>query len=686
MAKIKVSIRVNILTIFAVLLISIGSLIILVNYYAGNTILLRFAEKMIVIANDNLDQQITTALTPIYERIHFGSNSIKNGLIRPVPSLEFTKLLLQLLEDQPTYAGAHWSQPDGSFNFIDRDNKGGFTHGLISCIKQQCTEITQQLDKNGQILNQTPPQIVNYDPHTRPWYIKTVNAKHFTLSDLYTFYSNPGLGLTAANPLYDANNNLYGILSIDLRLQALSEFVANLKLTQNANIFIFTSDNVLIASKILQNYSGNTVPKISDIEVPWVAASIKHYQKTGQKLFVYKHNGQQYLAYYDDIQSIIGSHWYIATILPVKDITAALTQTLTNSALLAIALLLVGIFLVSLVSKTISRPIVRLTKDAQLINNLELDKVKYDKLSHIKEISFLQEAFIAMKQSLSSFIRYVPFTLVKKLTTTGDIAHVGGENKEVTFLFLDIQGFTTISENMEPQALTKYLSEYFDIMTKTILAHQGTLDKYIGDAIMAFWGAPADDIDHPLHACQCAIAILHELEILNLHWQQAQKPTMKIRIGIHTGNAVIGNVGSNDRLSYTAIGDSVNLASRLESLNKIYGTTIIVSATTYLLTKNNYTFRLLDNVSVRGKNIGGYIYELIENTHKLNKYNITEYNNNFIQAFIAYQKGNWDIAISLFTYLANLYPDDELIKMYLDRCLQFKSNPPTNWQGIWRLT
>ena len=430
MHKIKISIRVSILTIFALLLIAIGSLIISVNYYAGNAILLGFSKTLITGASYNLKQQITTALTPMYERIEFGTSLIKNNLIDPTDSSQFKKFLLQLLDEQPTFAAAHWSTPDGSFHAIERGNRTAFIETVISCPSKsaaQCKEITRQLDEKGNVISKTTPCNTNFNLHSRPWYIKTIKAKHFSISDLYMFYLNPGLGLTATDPIYDKQQHLAGVLGTDIRLQSIADFVANLKLTPNSNIFIFTEDNTLIAAKNLQNQYGTNTPKLSDIKIPWVTAATDHYKNTGENLFIYDYANKQYLAHYESIQGIMDSPWHIAIVLPVSDITATLTRTLTNAIIIAIIALLIGILVVSIVAKNIAKPIVNLTTAAKYINNLELDKVKYTARSHIKEISFLQEAFIAMKQSLSSFIRYVPFTLVKKLITTGDIANVGGE-------------------------------------------------------------------------------------------------------------------------------------------------------------------------------------------------------------------------------------------------------------------
>jgi adenylate cyclase len=221
-------------------------------------------------------------------------------------------------------------------------------------------------------------------------------------------------------------------------------------------------------------------------------------------------------------------------------------------------------------------------------------------------------------------------------------------------------------------------------MSKVIIDYGGTIDKYIGDAVMAFWGAPLDDALHAFHACQTALEMMVALEHLNGSLLERSKPAISVRIGINTGFAVVGNVGSNDRLSYTAMGDSVNVGSRLQDINKIYKSEILVSAGTYELVKHFFHFRLLDHVAVRGKKEGIYVYQMLLPRDPLID-GLDVYNAEFKQAFDCYQRGEWDASINLFQKMIMSYPNDGLIRLFLERCICFKNNPPAGWQGIWRL-
>jgi adenylate cyclase len=208
------------------------------------------------------------------------------------------------------------------------------------------------------------------------------------------------------------------------------------------------------------------------------------------------------------------------------------------------------------------------------------------------------------------FSRYVSRDVCEQLMADPSRARLGGSRREMTVLFSDIRGFTTFSEAGQPEEIVQQLNEYFTRMVEVVFSHRGTLDKFVGDAVMALFGAPLDDPDHAEHAVQAARAMLRELEALNRGWAAEGRPTLAIGVGINTGEMVAGNIGSESIMSYTVIGDAVNLASRLESLNKQYGTSIIVSETTRARLKGYYQARALGDAVVKGKTRAVPIFEI----------------------------------------------------------------------------
>jgi len=210
------------------------------------------------------------------------------------------------------------------------------------------------------------------------------------------------------------------------------------------------------------------------------------------------------------------------------------------------------------------------------------------------------------------FSYYVHPSVVNQLISNPELVRLGGEKREMTVLFTDLWNFTTISESYSPEFIFNHLNEYFEAMTKVIFRYGGTLDKYIGDAIVAFWGAPIYYEDHALRACLCALKMQFELEKLRIKWESEGKPLLYMRIGINTGEMIVGNIGGYGRFNYTVIGDSVNLGARLESANKQFGTNIIISEYTYNKVKDFVKVREIGDIVVKGKSEPVKVYELID--------------------------------------------------------------------------
>jgi adenylate cyclase len=208
------------------------------------------------------------------------------------------------------------------------------------------------------------------------------------------------------------------------------------------------------------------------------------------------------------------------------------------------------------------------------------------------------------------FSRYVAKDVYDQLLADPNRAALGGRRREMTVLFSDVRGFTAMSEKATPEEVVGQLNEYFSRMVQVLFTHHGTLDKFVGDMVMGLFGAPLDDPDHAEHAVQAALAMTRELDALNKEWAAANRPVLDIGIGISTGEMVAGNIGSEAIMSYTVIGDRVNLGARLESLNKEYGTRIIISEATRDALKGRYDIHPLGEVVVKGKSRPVAIFEV----------------------------------------------------------------------------
>ncbi|MCL5260450.1 MAG: adenylate/guanylate cyclase domain-containing protein [Gammaproteobacteria bacterium] len=696
----KISIRASILTLFALLLIAIGTSIISINYSAANKIVHQSIAELLKKTSIAIESNIAELIEPLKQRETFGAELIKNKLVKPGPSQEFSSYMLHIISELPNASIIAFAEPNGSYYEVERGVNHVFNNTLITCKKNICTATQQKIDNTGVIIsgkvitrwNQETDKVISgafqpYDPRIRPWYQKALQAKRPVLSDVFPsliFGGQSYLCVNSVYPIYLGSGKLLGMLSIKIKLQTLSDFISKQIVTKNSVTYIFDNQDNLIAAKNLHILNSTQLPKVSEMKMPWVDASLREYRKTNKQLFYFKFANVNYLAFYDSLAGLKDNNWSIGIVLPFSDTAAEMRLILFFTIALGIFILICGMVLVWLISGAISKPIIKIAHEAELITKLDLADISHHS-ARIKEISYMQSAFQNMRQTLKSFVRYLPFSLVKTLLSSGEIAHVGGDSRKLTFLFVDISSFTSMSEKMPPEALMQYLSEYFEAMSRIIIDNFGTVDKYIGDAIMAFWGAPNLDHNQEAHACKCAIKMQEALSKLNQVWYAQGKPQVKFRIGINSGNAIVGNVGSKDRLSYTAIGDSVNLANRIEGINKVYKTTIIISHAVYKLIKDQFACRQLDYVAVRGKEEGVCIYELLPKDHPLALV-LADYNKSFQEAFGYYINGMWSEAIKFFQKLKDDFPSDNLADLYLKRCQFLQNSAPTEWDGVWRLT
>ncbi len=289
------------------------------------------------------------------------------------------------------------------------------------------------------------------------------------------------------------------------------------------------------------------------------------------------------------------------------------------------------------------------------------------------------------KKIRGAFQYYLTASVINEMLKDPTKLKLGGDKKDLSVLFSDIRGFTTISEKLTPEELVHLLNEYLTAMTDVVFKHDGMLDKYMGDAIMAVFGAPLDQPDHARRACQTALEMMDELHRLQKKWQAEGKPVLNIGIGVNSGDMVVGNMGSEMRFDYTVMGDMVNLGSRLEGINKEYGSNIIFSEFTYNAVKDFMCCRELDWVKVKGKKLPVKIYELLAEKKEENKFK--ELITSFEEGLALYRASRWDEAIAAFRKTLGIRPEDEAAKLYIERCNNLKENPPpAPWDGVFTMT
>jgi class 3 adenylate cyclase len=380
----------------------------------------------------------------------------------------------------------------------------------------------------------------------------------------------------------------------------------------------------------------------------------------------------------------------------IQEATEHEDRILGLNLLITVIAAVAGLLFASLVTTGMMRPIRRLVQGTKAIEQGNLDTAV--PVTSRDEIGTLTQSFNHMVSELrvkerikATFGKYVDPRIVEDLLKRPDVV-AAADRREVTVFFSDIEGFTTIGENLTPNALVTIINRYFTVMSEPISRSGGIIDKYIGDAIMAFWAPPF--VPASEHATRACLAALEQLEILASFQQtvpdligvRSAAPRVQFRIGLASGEVVIGNIGSENFKGYTVMGDAVNLGSRLESAGKQYGVRVLISEQTYRLAADAIEVRELDSIRVSGKTEAARVYELLARRGGLDAARAS-LRDRYQQGLAYYRGGQWDAAEQAFQQCLALDPTDVPSRLFAERVAHFKSEPPAStWDGVWTLT
>jgi class 3 adenylate cyclase len=333
---------------------------------------------------------------------------------------------------------------------------------------------------------------------------------------------------------------------------------------------------------------------------------------TEGKIVRYSMNGEAYVAQISAVSfsGMMRGNTIVIT-APLSDFTGESEALLRKTLLVALAFLAAGIVAALLVARLISNALFSLAGNARRMGDLEFsgfEKVQ----SRVLEINTLGASLASASEAMKSFALYVPRELVRRIIVSGQAVASKAARQEVTVLFTDIRDFTTISEQHSPEEIVDMLSVYFELMNEVVEAHNGVIIAYLGDSIFGMWNAPTANPDHVTDGCRCALALKERIDDFNRENREAGRPELVTRFGLHTGPAVVGSVGAHSRRQYTAMGDTVNVASRLEGINKQFGTTIIASGNIEAEAGGGFGFRSLGDVQAKGRMEPIEIYELFD--------------------------------------------------------------------------
>lgn len=364
-------------------------------------------------------------------------------------------------------------------------------------------------------------------------------------------------------------------------------------------------------------------------------------------------------------------------ILKLKQLKVRYVALLEIGAVLLVLLIVFGIFELSVRSFTNANLLINVVNPSLGIVLAYFGTAVYQYLSERQQKALIKNVFS----------HYISAAVVNELVANPDKAKLGGDKRELTVFFSDIASFTTISESLTPEGLVLLLNEYLDEMTSIILKHGGTLDKYEGDAIMAFWGAPIPQKDHAFRTCLAALEMQKRLSVLRPKWKKEGKPPLEVRCGVNTGMMIVGNMGGQDRFDYTVIGDSVNLASRLEGANKQYGSKIMTSDMTFQQVKGKVVTRELDLIQVKGKTEPVKVYELLGTSDMQLTDSQKQSLEIYHEGLKLYRDRKWEEAIAYMQQAKQLDGTCHAAEIYEQRASLYQLNPPpADWNGVFVMT
>ena len=474
-------------------------------------------------------------------------------------------------------------------------------------------------DQQGNEVGQLDLWKYGYDARERLWYRETMKANRPRISPPYLAFSIGAPVITISAPL---QGMVSGVIAADLNLDTFSDFVQAQRPGEHGLVLIFDSTGSLIAhpdfaqfvAHAMTHPSQPPLPNIRDIN-SGVAAKVlqKSQGRDSYDGSIRDDQGRDYL--FRVAQFTLGGQYNASILLLAaqEDFVQDVRRLQFTGLILAIIAGAAFIPMVWVFGSGMARSLKSITAEAIKLQTLAEPDLS-PATSRIKEINELGNAMKLAQRAIWSFAHFVPKELVRRVIDNSISTELGGVREEITVVFTDVQDFTTIAEFAAPDVLMHQTSRYFSVLTEAFLAEGGTIDKFIGDAVMVFWNAPNPQPDHVERACRAALAGRLACEKLNSQFEMEGLKPFFTRFGIHVGEAVVGNLGSTERMNYTALGNTVNLAARLEGLNKEFGTAILVSEAVYLRAKHGFSFRAFELVIAKGMTKETRIFELVRSS------------------------------------------------------------------------
>ena len=658
------------------------------------------------------DKMTRSNAKDLMERFRFEATTNTQNLLKPLETMVSTastlasaqpvyfrdavstQYLKDILAHSDTVSSAYVGFNDGTFRMVMRTPAGLKIHDKVvpsesgyayrwldRSLPANPVDTFSFRDKQDREVGVSQVAAV-YDPRLRDWYKDAAIKKSTALSTPYIFSSSGLPGITIASPFYK-DGVLTGVVAVDITLDNLSKFLADRVVSPGAISLIIDEQEKVIANSNLKEKVKLVDKKVNlkhigalDSDLP-ALAMVQQAKAIDKNNFTFEHpsSNEEYAVSFSSFASDANKRWQILILAPLDDFSGPLKENNKRLLIFGTLAIILQILFIYFLSRLIAKPLERLEKKVNDVRELKPATDNTVIESPIREISSLSRAVDTLDHAVRSFAAFVPVGLVKHLIESNQQLQLGGQSRFLTMMFCDVEAFSKLAESSPSNELLVRISAFLEAVTLAVNEEQGTIDKFIGDAAMAFWGAPAPLDDHAWHACAAAIRISQRMAVLNAKWISEGLEPLQVRIGIHCDAVVVGNIGSQHRMSYTVMGDAVNLTSSLENINKKYGTQITVSHAIFREVGERLHLRPMNEVNVKGRRATLQIYELLGVVDVNNTNSSLEASADIIEkckmtkiAYQAFHDEQWEEAALRYEAILARFPYDALSLSMLRRC------------------
>jgi len=628
--RVRIGYQPSITALFVAVVMAVGLSLVFLSFESARSITrsaaLSFIDRVADQTTDRVDGQFKDVLD-ILEVLR-QLKPIETGAIQDNP--ELYAILAALLRRHEQLYNLYVGYADGGLVEIDVLDRAG--PGLRARLKPPAETVfrltvidtpkdggprrrfTSYLSSDLKVLAQEQRE-ADYDPRVRPWYQDAFQPEAGAITEPYVFEIANLIGYTVRAPFTQGRG---GVVAGDILLTDADAFLRSQRLGATGVVFLFDDSGKVVAHpsllEVLSARAANApldLPPLDRMLNVDITQPLDAWHRGGSAQQIFDDaDGRTYVAAFRPIRTSGSSGLRLAVVAPLDEFFAEIEESRRNLLLLALGFVLASLPVIAGIGLLLSRSMKALAAETDRIQRFDTSGPARDVRSIIREIDDLGRSVSTMRTVVRTFATFVPKRLVQQLLATGDGLRLGGSRRTVTILFSDIAGFTQITEKADPEQVMLRTSRYLAVLSEVIMEHGGTVDKFVGDAVMAIWNAPTDDPDHVARACAAVLACREANRRLNEEFEREGWPAYHTRYGLHTGEAVVGTIGSSDRMSYTVLGAAVNMAARLEPLNKEYGTEILVSAAVREQAADRFAFRMVDTIRPKGFEATVCVYEL----------------------------------------------------------------------------